>query len=304
MPSDNKFILDGQTSSKGGITALGVDVMMNLSNMIGGYKMDRIYVAKPFVGLEANYAYSTNDRLDGLYEYFPLIGINNEFNVSKSFSINCEVAAAVTNINRYGESKHAPFVYPIRTSVGVTYYLGRGKAREFRKAVSADHYYALYRDNEALTNELTNMKQNNVALARDVEALQKDLETVKVQKTQSSVIAQSQENQFEIAPVATFFELNKSNVTKEDVARLKFVAAIMKEQPDVKFVIEGYADSATGSGKRNQELSQKRAEAVCNVLIDKYGVKASQLQAVGMGETDNLFDDMTLNRAVITKTIK
>lgn len=298
----NKFILSGETSAKGGIHSLGLDLMLNLSNMIGGYREDRIYVAKPFLGLEANYTYAKHTSWDGLYKYFPVLGINNEFNVSKSISINLEVAAAVTNVNMYGESVHAPLVWPIRTSVGVTYYLGRGKARKFRTAVSGDSYTALQIANQTLSSDLDKSKKAASSLARDKEALQGELEALKAQK--ANVAKTVVEKQVEISPVAIFFGIDKSTVTKEDIARLKYVAEILKEQPDVKFVIEGYADSAIGSKKHNQELSQKRADAVCKVLVEKYGVSSSQLEAVGKGAVNDLFDDITLNRAVITRTNK
>ncbi len=50
-----------------------------------------------------------------------------------------------------------------------------------------------------------------------------------------------------------------------------------------KFRIEGHTDTV-GSKEYNRELSARRAQAVVNYIVTKYGVEASRLQAVGMGE--------------------
>ncbi len=290
------FLYDGQTSYKGGICSFGVDVMTNLSNIIGDYNPDRFYTIKPFLGLEADYSYSTNDKSENVWEYFPLIGIDNEFKVSKAFSVNLEVAAGITDVNMYGEIERARYAWPIRTSLGLTYYLGKGKARYFRKAVSSEHYTALQAINQSLNSDLDKAKKSVYTLTRDNKALQRDIEDLKAQK------AGTTERIVDIAPVAMFFKIDKSNVDKENVARLKYVAEFLKEQPDVKFVVEGYADSATGRAEYNQKLSQKRADAVCKVLVDTYGVNSSQIEAVGKGAVDYLFESIDLNRAVVIST--
>lgn len=50
-----------------------------------------------------------------------------------------------------------------------------------------------------------------------------------------------------------------------------------------RFRIEGHTDTV-GSKDYNRNLSERRAEAVVNYIVTKYGVQASRLQAVGMGE--------------------
>jgi len=55
------------------------------------------------------------------------------------------------------------------------------------------------------------------------------------------------------------------------------------ELANYKFRIEGHTDTV-GSKDLNQALSQRRAEAVVNYISSQFGVQASRLQAVGMGE--------------------
>ena len=55
------------------------------------------------------------------------------------------------------------------------------------------------------------------------------------------------------------------------------------ELASYRFRVEGHTDTV-GSQPYNQSLSQQRADAVVNYIESKYGVPASRLEAVGMGE--------------------
>ncbi len=61
------------------------------------------------------------------------------------------------------------------------------------------------------------------------------------------------------------------------------LATALKDSPDRKVLIEGHTDSV-GSDQYNQELSQRRAQAVQTALQER-GVNASQISAYGKGET-------------------
>lgn len=64
--------------------------------------------------------------------------------------------------------------------------------------------------------------------------------------------------------------------------------------------ISGYADKGTGSPATNERLSKARAEAIYNVLVNEFGVPASQLTTSHYGGVDNMYyDDPRLSRAVI-----
>ncbi|MFZ4404315.1 MAG: OmpA family protein, partial [Pseudobdellovibrionaceae bacterium] len=61
--------------------------------------------------------------------------------------------------------------------------------------------------------------------------------------------------------------------------------------PENVLTVKGYTDS-TGSASINQELSQKRAEAVRTVLVGN-GVPAATVSAVGMGAANPIGDNKT-----------
>ena len=54
-----------------------------------------------------------------------------------------------------------------------------------------------------------------------------------------------------------------------------------------RFRIEGHTDTV-GDSASNQSLSERRAAAVRDFLIQRYGVSAARLEAVGLGETQLL----------------
>jgi OOP family OmpA-OmpF porin len=83
-----------------------------------------------------------------------------------------------------------------------------------------------------------------------------------------------------------FFDSAKSTFKVKDAATafsLDAIKEILKNYPNAKFSIEGHTDS-DGSDAYNQKLSEDRANAVRNFLIEK-GVNAENLTAVGFGET-------------------
>ena len=82
---------------------------------------------------------------------------------------------------------------------------------------------------------------------------------------------------------------------------LGYMAEIIKKSPEKTFKVIGSADKSTGSAKRNQQLSEMRAEAVCNALVEKYGVNKKQLQVVANGSNNEPFDKPVLNRVTIVE---
>lgn len=79
------------------------------------------------------------------------------------------------------------------------------------------------------------------------------------------------------------FDFDKSVVKPEYYPEIKKVADFMKQYPMTDTVIEGHTDSV-GTAAYNLSLSQRRAEAVRQVLIDQFNVDASRLTSVGYGE--------------------
>lgn len=80
-----------------------------------------------------------------------------------------------------------------------------------------------------------------------------------------------------------FFDLDSYVLRKESYVELDKFAAFLAKYPDLKIELQGHTD-AQGDDKANMALSDNRAKAVMNYLIEK-GVPANRLTAKGYGET-------------------
>jgi len=88
---------------------------------------------------------------------------------------------------------------------------------------------------------------------------------------------------------AIYFKTGADAFTDETKIRLEGIDKILAEYPSSKFVVEGHTDN-TGSDKINNELSQKRADAVRNYLIDN-GFSADNIKAEGYGSSKPIGDN-------------
>jgi OOP family OmpA-OmpF porin len=86
---------------------------------------------------------------------------------------------------------------------------------------------------------------------------------------------------------------NNSNVVTDTYRQeIEKVAKFMQQYPDTSVVIEGHTDDR-GAASYNQQLSQKRATAVMQYLVDNFGVASDRVSAVGKGESNPIADNNT-----------
>jgi outer membrane protein OmpA-like peptidoglycan-associated protein len=86
------------------------------------------------------------------------------------------------------------------------------------------------------------------------------------------------------------FESAKWQLLPAAMTKLNDVAdALTKQDKDSTMVVEGHTDSQ-GKADMNQELSQKRAEAVRTYLVSR-GIAADRITATGFGPTRSIADN-------------
>ncbi|MGF1559150.1 MAG: OmpA family protein [Flavobacteriaceae bacterium] len=87
------------------------------------------------------------------------------------------------------------------------------------------------------------------------------------------------------------FDTGKSSIKAESTSVMVDIIQILNEYPNSKFSVEGHTDSQ-GGAKTNQALSESRANAVRDFLIEK-GIGADRLSAVGYGKDRPISDNNT-----------
>lgn len=88
------------------------------------------------------------------------------------------------------------------------------------------------------------------------------------------------------------FDFDKASVKEESYGDIKNLADFMNQYPQTTTVVEGHTDSK-GSDAYNQTLSERRANAVRDVLVNQYGVPAERVNAAGYGESQPVADNAT-----------
>ena len=103
------------------------------------------------------------------------------------------------------------------------------------------------------------------------------------------------------------FASNSDVVVGGSIDDVDQVVEFLKTYPDVPVEIGGYTDN-TGAAAYNKALSQRRADAVRDILINKYGIAADRLTATGFGEdspvaSNDTAEGRAANRRVVA-TVK
>lgn len=91
---------------------------------------------------------------------------------------------------------------------------------------------------------------------------------------------------------SVLFDSGKAELKPASYSVMNEVVKLMQDYPENKILIEGHTDSY-GSNAYNKKLSEKRAQAVSNLLVSKYAVDSKRLKAVGYGEEKPLADNKT-----------
>lgn len=102
------------------------------------------------------------------------------------------------------------------------------------------------------------------------------------------------------------FKSGKYEVTSQAKTVLGKVAAVLKAQPDIEFMVEGHTDNVpyrSGILLDNWDLSVKRATAIVRILQNQYGLDPAKMAASGRGEYKPIVaNDSPANKATNRRT--
>ena len=108
-----------------------------------------------------------------------------------------------------------------------------------------------------------------------------------------------------ISDVKVYFESNSWTVQSQYEPELQKVASFLIDNTDYSVILTAYCDSRYGTAEYNQQLSERRANAVAKFL-KKEGVDASQIlfRPAGGIDTYTKGDNVKKNRFVVCEIVK
>ncbi len=271
-----------------------VIALVDLDNLFGGYKPQRIYNLAMYAG--GGVIFGTDPVQTRCGATFNL-GFLNIFKVGKRLDLMINVRGSLVSDSFEGESRstepqtkeyitaNIPFDGTAGITAGLQFHFGK-KDREWQSITNVTKTYTGYADAK-----------------NQIKELQSELE--KANSENQALLALKKEKVV-ITPDLWYhvqFQLDKWDISNRERVNLKSVADQMKAAPEAKFSICGYADVQTATPDHNLMLSKNRVAEVFKVLTQEFGVNPDQLVQDYKGGVDLMFyDENTLSRCVIIKS--
>ncbi len=312
------------TPSKNAIDQMNVSYLnkVNLTNLFCGYKgKPRFFEIEAVAGMGigtdfvpstqdiTNYAgnINLNDETTDDYSYLTSkFGLNLLFNLgSKKAWTFALKPAIVYNLDGQFFPGNQTFAsgahWDVRASAielraGLTYHF---------KSSNGEHYFTKVRPYDqaevdglnarinALRGEVADRDARISALENEVNDLRNRKPQV-VEKIVERVVEGQSTNALE---TAVYFQCGKSVIPASQLPSVERVASYLKNHADSKVVVRGYA-SKDGPEALNIRLAEARAQAVKNLLVKKYGIAESRIDAAGNGISE-MFSEAEWNRVSI-----
>ena len=258
---------------------------MNLMNLFAGYNgMPRPFEVETVTGLGWLHHYMTGSG--DTDDLSARVGLNFNFNLGEDAAWTLGIKPAVL-FNLTGEYPSKKLAFNrnkanMEILLGLTYHFADEDGNRHFALVNAIDPLAL----AAMNEEINDLRE--VIVAKDVElvGLADELMVVQDQLNEArNKEIEATGQTIKILESVVAFPFNQSDVQTSQMPSLEHVANYLKDNPDAKITVNGYA-SPEGTEEYNLQLSQRRADAVKNILVDKYGIAADRINAIGHGVGD------------------
>ena len=284
-----------------------VDATFNLSNLFCGFNPNRLVNVGVFAGIGANIAWGNDEaataqsnmntaytnlinsaystgtipeankvaKSDPALSYLwdgskvrltGRVGANVDFRVSERVSLGLEVSANTLN-DHYNSKKAGNSDWYFNALVGAKFTLGKSYTT---KTVPAPK-----------------------PVEKIIERIIEKPAPAPAPKTETKQEAVDENFRRDI-----FFPIGNSNIAKSQTTKIAEIVTFMKENPDAKITLTGYADKGTGSAAFNDKIAARRAQTVYNTLAAK-GVAKSRMIKKSMGSRVQPFEENDMNRVTI-----
>ena len=254
----------------------------NLMNMFGGYKPDRFFEIDFYAGGGVIFGFSESGNAPSASFN---TGFINTFRLTEQLRLMLNIRGALVGDDFDGEAyvdeptkNHWSLNHKLDgiagATVGLTYNIGKE--------------YSKWR------------------LAERTSVYQYDKETV--EKIVKEIVEVEKEVAKPEVPEVWFhinFIIDRWDISKKELINIHAVSDLIKSTPNTKYLICGYADKQTATPAHNLMLSENRAKAVYNVMVNEFGVNPDQLVMDYKGGVDYMFYNMKeLSRCTMITSIK
>ena len=286
---------------------------INLNNVFCRYKgkpsLFEVEALAGFGWLHVNDAYYTNDgEKDGNW-ISSKVGLNLNFNLGEKKAWTIAVKPAILwNVTQFGEdninfhSDQAAW----EITAGVVYHFKNSNGKHHMTKVRA--YDAS--EVSALNATINNLRQdvnskdesmrNTANKLRNEEQKSADLERA-LKECQNQGPKVITNNKKTLESVVTFRQ-GKIVIDASQQPNVERIATYLKNHKEAKVNILGYA-SPEGSAEVNERIANQRAEAVKNMLVNKYRIDARRITAKGQG-VGYMFEEPDWNRVSICTIVE
>ncbi len=285
-----------------GITAsarmanLNVDFMWDMFNSMAGYNPDRVFSIVPYIGLGGTFVWNfhpakgniidTDGKLKSNQWLLPVsAGMQLRFRLSRYVDFFAEGRASFYGDNFNNSAYGKPVDINLSAIGGFTFHFS---GSDFQRYNPCDYISALNQANAKVNDLRGALATTSAALA----AAEAQLPCPEV------VAAEAIENNITLLPTVRF-KINSAYISSDEMVNIYNIAEFMKANPDTQIVVRGYADKDTGTSEYNMKLSERRAQAVADILTDDYGISPNRLVLEAAGSNSQVYDTNDWNRVVI-----
>lgn len=286
---------------------LHMELMWDMFNSLGGVNANRVFSIIPFVGLggDVNWGFHNNAGVKNgnILREFPQKFLNSTDPDLKRVQWTLPVSAGLQF--RFRLAKYVDFFAEARA----TFYgdnwnnFATGSSVDCLISAMGGFNFNIGGRGWGVFNECNYVSQI-AALNGQVNDLRAQLlacgETVAALQAQLPCPEVAQKDCVNAPLMATVrFTINSDKILPTEEVNIYNMAEWLKANPEEKIVVVGYADKDTGTAEYNMGLSDRRATAVIDQLVNTYGIDANRLSKEFRGSDVQPYSTNDWNRIVI-----
>ena len=249
--------------------------LLNVYALIGGganiaFKNDEAQTVEREIAAyqNANWVYDNSQNMRYLWDGtkvrpFGKAGLLFDFRVSDKVSINIE-GNANTLSDKYNSKKAGNWDWYFNALAGVKINLGKTYTTKFTPDPEPEIRYV-----EKVVEKVVEVPAK--VEVKPIEKMRRDI----------------------------FFTINSYKVRETEAEKIKDIADYLKQNPNAKVEVTGYADAGTGNNRINDRLAKQRADVVVKALINEYNISADRISFDSKGSRVQPFAENDLNRVTI-----